>query len=199
MYSRPTKIQRKLCVESVDLTLVTDEPVALLARMKKVGKIVLNKWKGNITLPNVIVHVDNKLTKMRNFRNVQTRHPGFFETVDFVYKLEFESVVCLKPNTWLSDLAIFLWLKKTMEIYATEVVISELNQIFLLVVFCQSMIFDPRAFMSWTHSVPKCCSIRQMATICPPMNCSSSPPARRPCIALSTSTTDTGSCWFCAA
>ena len=188
MYSRPTKIQRKLCVESVDLTLVTDEPVAPLARKKTVGKIVLNKGKGNITLPNVIVHVDNKLTKMRNFRNAQTRHPGFFETVDFVFKLEFESVVCLKPNT------IFEWLKKTMEIYAMEVAISELNQIFLLVVFCQSMIFDPRAFMSWTHSVPKCCSIRQMATICPPMNCSSSPPARRPCIALSTSTTDTGSC-----
>jgi len=82
MYSRPTKIRRKLCVESVDLTLVTDEPVALLARKKKVGKIVLNKGKGNITLPNVIVHVDNKLTEMRNFRNAQTRHPGFFETVD---------------------------------------------------------------------------------------------------------------------
>ena len=108
-----------------------------MARKKKVGKIVLNKWKGNIAFPNVIVHVDNKLTEMRNFRNAQTRHPGFFETVDFVYKLEFESVVCLKPNTWLSDLAIFQWLKKTMEIYATEVVISELNQIFLLVLFCQ--------------------------------------------------------------
>ena len=136
MYSRPTKIRHKLCVESVDLTLVTDEPVALLARMKMVGKIVLNKWKGNITLPNVIVHVDNKLTEMRNFRNAQTRHPGFFETVDFVYKLEFESVVCLKPNTWLSDLAIFVWFKKTIEIYATEVVTSDLNQIYLLVVFC---------------------------------------------------------------
>jgi len=84
MYSRPTKIRRKLCVESVDLTLVTDEPVALLARKKKVGKIVLNKGKGNITLPNVIVHVDNKLTEMRNFRNAQTRHPGFFETVDCI-------------------------------------------------------------------------------------------------------------------
>jgi hypothetical protein len=113
--------------ESVDLTLDTDEPVSPLARKKK----------KNIALPNVIVHVDNKLTEMRNFRNAQTRHPGFFETVDFVYKLEFESVVCLKPNTWLSDLAIFQWLKKTMEIYATEVVISELNQIFLLVLFCQ--------------------------------------------------------------
>ena len=137
MYSRPTKIQRKLCVESVDLTLDTDEAVAPMARKKKVGKIVLNKWKGNIAVPNVIVHVDNKLTEMKNFRNAQTRHPRFFETVDFVYKLEFESVVCLNPNTWLSDLAIFQWLKKTMEIYATEVVISELNQIFLLVLFCQ--------------------------------------------------------------
>ena len=132
------KRRGKLCVdsvESVDLTLDTDEPVSPLARKKKIGKIVLNKE--NIALPNVIVQIDNKLTEMRIFRNAQTRHPGFFETVDFVYKLEFESVVCLKPNTWLSDLAIFQWLKKTMEIYATEVVISELNQIFLLVVFCQ--------------------------------------------------------------
>ena len=56
--------------------------------------------------------------------------------MDFVYKLEFESVVCLKPNTWLSDLAIFVWFKKTIEIYATEVVTSDLNQIYLLVVFC---------------------------------------------------------------
>ena len=136
MFSRPTKLRRKLCVESVDLTLDT---VAPMARKKKVGnngKIILNNWKGNIALPNVIVHVDNKLTEMRNFRNAQTRHPGFFETVDFVYKLEFESVVCLKPNTWLSDLAIFVWFKKTIEIYATEVVTSDLNQIYLLVVFC---------------------------------------------------------------
>jgi len=103
--------------------------------MKKIGKIDPNKE--NIALPNVIVQIDNKLTEMRNFRNAQTGHPGFFETVDFVYKLEFESVVCLKPNTWLSDRAIFEWLKKTMEIYATEVVISDFNQIFLLVVFCQ--------------------------------------------------------------
>ena len=132
---------------------------------------------------------DEKLSQCANETSWILRNCGF------VYKLEFESVVCLKPNTWLSDLAIFLWLKKTMEIYTTELVISELNQIFLLVVFCQSMIFDPRAFMS----VPKCCSFRQMATNCPPMNCSSSPPARRPCIALSTSTTVTGSCWFCAA
>ena len=120
------KRRGKLCVdsvESVDLTLDTDEPVSPLARKKKIGKIVLNKE--NIALPNVIVQIDNKLTEMRIFRNAQTRHPGFFETVDFVYKLEFESVVCLKPNTWLSDRAIFEWLKKTMEIYATEVVISE--------------------------------------------------------------------------
>jgi hypothetical protein len=135
---RPMKRRGKLCVdsvESVDLTLDTDEPVSPLARKKKIGKIDLNKE--NIALPNVIVQIDNKLTEMRIFRNAQTRHPGFFETVDFVYKLEFESVVCLKPNTWLSDRAIFEWLKKTMEIYATEVVISELNQIFLLVLFCQ--------------------------------------------------------------
>jgi len=126
--------RRKLCVDSVDLTLDTDEPVSPLARKKKIRKIVLSKE--NIALPNVIVHVDNKLTEKRNFRNAQTRHPGFFETVDFVYKLEFESVVCLKPNTWLSDLAIFEWFKKTIEIYATEVVTSDLNQIYLLVVFC---------------------------------------------------------------
>ena len=115
------KVRRKLCVESVDLTLDTNEPIAPLARKKKDGKIVLSKEKGNIALPNVIVHVDNMQTEMRNFRklnrNEQTRHPGFFEIVDFVYKLEFESVVCLKPNT------IFEWLKKTNEIYATEVVI----------------------------------------------------------------------------
>ena len=109
----PMKRRGKLCVdsvESVDLTLDTDEPVSPLARMKKIGNIVLNKE--NIALPNVIVQIDNKLTEMRIFRNAQTRHPGFFETVDFVYKLEFESVVCLKPNTWLSDRAIFEWLKR---------------------------------------------------------------------------------------
>ena len=53
-----------------------------------------------------------------------------------------------------------------------------------LLYLVKSMIFDPRAFISWTHSVPKCCSIRQMATICPPMHCSSSRPARRPVAAL---------------
>ena len=93
------KVRRKLCVKSVDLTLDTDEPIAPLARKKKDGKIVLSKEKGNIALPDVIVHVDNMQTEMRNFRNAQTRHPGFFEIVDFVYKLEFESDVCLKPNT----------------------------------------------------------------------------------------------------
>ena len=55
------KIQCKLCVKFVDLTLDTYEPVAPLARKKKDGKIV-------------IVHVDNKLTEMRNFCNVQTTY-----------------------------------------------------------------------------------------------------------------------------
>ncbi len=114
--------------ESVDLTLDTDEPVSPLAKKKK--------SKDYIALPNVVVHVDNKLTEMSNFRNAQTRHPRFFETGNFVYRLKFKSVVCLKPNTWMSDLAIFEWFKKTIEIYATEVVTSDLNQIYFLVVFC---------------------------------------------------------------
>ena len=107
-------LSRENCV---DLTPDTDDPV--VASKKKVGKLARKlEEETNISLP----HVDKKLTELRNFRNAQASHPGFFETVNFVRKLQSESVVSLTPDTWLDDNAIFSYLLKEQEISAMQVV-----------------------------------------------------------------------------
>ena len=112
-------ISRENCV---DLTQDTDDPV--VASKGENGKLARKEKNISvISLPMVIVHVDKKLTELRNFRNAQASHPaGFFETVNFVRKLQSESVVSLTPDTWLNDNAIFFYLLKKQEISAMQVV-----------------------------------------------------------------------------
>ena len=111
-------ISRENCV---DLTQDTDDPV--VASKGENGKLARKEKNISvISLPMVIVHVDKKLTELRNFRNAQASHPGFFETVNFVRKLQSESVVSLTPDTWLNDNAIFFYLLKEQEMSAMQVV-----------------------------------------------------------------------------
>ena len=111
-------LSRENCV---DLTQDTDDPV--VASKGENGKLARKEKNISvISLPMVIVHVDKKLTELRNFRNAQASHPGFFETVNFVRKLQSESVVSLTPDTWLNDNAIFFYLLKEQEISAMQVV-----------------------------------------------------------------------------
>ena len=119
----------------VDLTQDIDESVAANARSKNDGKKVLRKKKGSTSLSNMNVHIDNNLTEMRNLRNAQARYPDFFGNPDWVVELECISVVSFKPNTKLTDLAVIGWLQKSMESSATEVVISELDSAYFLVLF----------------------------------------------------------------
>ncbi len=116
------KIQRKLCV---DLTLDTDEPVAAKSSKENHGHKALQKMKWSTSLSKIIVHVDNNLTEMRNFRNAQVKYPDFFGNPHFVVKLGCESVTSFKLDTMLTDIAVFDCLKKAKEESATEVVISE--------------------------------------------------------------------------
>ena len=127
MKIRRTRRTTQLCGISrdncLDLTQDTDDPV--VASKKKIGMLA-GKEK-NISLPIVVVHIDKKLTELRNFRNAQASHPGFFGTVNFVRKLQSESVVSLTPNTWLDDNAIFSYLLKEQEISAMQVAFQNIS------------------------------------------------------------------------